>query len=184
MNMQTAPDERVLWQGQPAQGFHFAPQDLFAVPFAAFWLLIVIGIFSAIIFGQAQSVDPIAFIVMPLFLLVGLYMLVGRFLIDRAARRRTHYRLTNQRVIIESGLFKTNLRSVSLAVVPEIQFRSGRKGRGTIRFGSPGPFSMMPPSWPGASQFSAPAFDGIEDAERIYGLALGAQKEAQIKRAK
>ncbi len=101
---------------------------------------------------------------------------------DPAARRRTHYYLTNQRALIESGLFRPSRRSVSLAAVPEIRVRMGRKGRGSVQFGSPSVFGMMPPSWPGASQFLPPAFDDIDDAERVYGLAVSAQRDMQTGR--
>jgi hypothetical protein len=123
--------------------------------------------------------DPAFYLIMPFFLLIGLYMLFGRFLVDRVARRRTHYYLTTQRAVIEGGLFRPNHRSISLAASPEIRFRGRRNGRGTVQFGSASMFGMMPPSWPGASQFLPPAFDDIDEAERVYNLALKAQREAQ-----
>lgn len=174
--------ERIIWQGQPVQGIRLAPQDAFAIPFAAFWLLIIVSIFVITITGAAENVDPLTYVILPIFLLIGLYMLAGRFVVDAAARRRTRYYLTDQRVLIESGLFRPSRRSVSLAAIPEIRIRAGRKGRGTVQFGSPSLFGMMPPSWPGASQFLPPAFDDIEDAERIYGLALSAQRDIQTRR--
>jgi hypothetical protein len=182
MTTDIAPGERIIWQGQPTQGIRFAPQDAFAVPFAAFWLLMVLAIFLTAATGQMTNVDPMTYVVLPFFLLIGLYMLFGRFLVERAARRRTHYILTSQRALIESGLFRRSRRSVSLAAVPEIRFRAGRKGCGTVQFGTPSMFGMMPPSWPGASQFLPPAFDDIEGAERVYNLALSAQREAQAGR--
>jgi hypothetical protein len=183
MAIQTAPGERVIWQGQPAQGIHFSPQDAFAVPFSLFWLFIVVAIFVVTLSGQATNVDPLTYVILPFFLLIGLYMAFGRFLFDRAARRKTRYYLTNQRALIESGLFRSSRRSVNLAAVPEIRFRSGRNGKGTVQFGtSAGPFGMMPSSWPGAAQFLPPSFDGIEGAERVYELALTAQREAQAGR--
>lgn len=179
MAIEIAPGERIIWQGQPVQGVRLAPQDAFAIPIAAFWLFIVLAIFLLAITGEAENVDPLTYVILPVFLLIGLHMLAGRFLVDRAARQRTHYYLTNQRALIESGLFRPNRRSVSLAAVPEIRVRAGRKGRGTVQFGTPSLFGMMPPSWPGASQFLPPAFDDIEDAERVYSLAVSAQREMQ-----
>jgi hypothetical protein len=182
MAIDLAPGERIIWQGQPKQGFRLSPQDVFAVPFAAFWLFIVSMIFLLAITGQAKDVDPVAYIIIPIFLLVGLYMLFGRFVVDRATRRRTYYFLTTERALIEGGLFRPSRRSVSLSAAPEIRFRGRTNGRGTVQFGSPSMFGMMPPSWPGASQFLPPAFDDIDDAERVYSLALKAQREAQTQR--
>ncbi|MBO9622404.1 MAG: PH domain-containing protein [Sphingomonas sp.] len=163
------------------QGIRFAPQDVFAIPFAAFWLFVVLAIFGAVTLGQPEEVQPMFWFVLPVFLLVGLHMLFGRFLVDRAARRRTHYWLTTERAVIESGLFRTSSRSVSLAALSEIRFRAGRNRRGTVQFGSAGPFGMVPPSWPGADQFLSPAFNDIDDAQRVYDLTLATQRGIQSK---
>lgn len=179
MAIDLAPGERIIWQGQPTQGFRLVPQDAFAVPFAAFWLLMVSVIFLSAFAGEMKDVDPMAYVILPFFLVIGLYMLFGRFIIDRAARRRTFYYLTTERAFIEAGLFRPSRRSVSLAAAPEIRFQGRRSGRGTVQFGSQSIFGMMPPSWPGASQFLPPAFDDIEDAEHVYNLALTAQREAK-----
>ena len=183
MALDLGPGERVIWQGQPAQGFRFAAQDAFAVPFAAFWLLTVLVIFGLILSGGATDVAPVAYIILPVFISVGLYMLFGRFIVDRSARRRTKYYLTNQRALIEAGLIRATLSSVSLAALPEVKFRSGRRGRGTIQFGAaPGLFGMMPTSWPGARQYLPPMFENVEDGQRVFQLALSAQREAQARR--
>lgn len=181
MAIDLAPGERIIWQGQPTQGFRLAPQDAFAVPFAAFWLFMVSVMFLSASTGEMTVVDPLAYLIMPVFLIIGLYMLFGRFLVDRSARRRVYYYLTTERAVIDGGMFRPSRRSVSLAAAPEIRFRGRRSGRGTIQFGSANTFGMMPPSWPGASQFLPPAFDDIEDAERIYSLALATQRSLQRK---
>lgn len=176
--MTPGPGERILWQGQPVQGLRFAPVDIFAVPFTAVWLGIVVVAFSAAVQEPEARSNPMLFFMIPLFVGVGLHMLVGRFVVDIFARRRTRYFLTNQRAVIESGLFRSSVSSVSLATAPEIRLQGGRSGRGTVHFGSSGLFGMMPPNWPGISQHLPPAFHDIEDAEQIYGRALTAQREA------
>jgi hypothetical protein len=183
MPLELAPTERMIWQGQPAQGFRLSLQDAFAIPFAALWLFIVLVIFGATLSGQATEVSPLTYVMLPIFVLVGLHMLVGRFLVDRAARRKTQYYLTTQRALIETGLFRRAQSSTSLAALPEIKFRAGRRGRGTIQFGAPpGIFGMMPSNWPGARQFFPPTFEDVEDAGRVFKLALDAQREAQVRR--
>lgn len=179
MTIDLAPGERIIWQGQPTQGFRLTPQDAFVMPFAVFWLLIVSMMVLSTFTGETKDVDPLAYIIMPVFLTVGLYMLFGRFLVDRAARRHIHYFLTTERAVIEGGIFRPSRRSVSLAAAPEIRFQRRRSGRGTVQFGSANMFGMVPPSWPGASQSLPLAFDGIKDAERIYNLAVTTQRSLQ-----
>lgn len=180
MNIPMMPGERLIWKGKPAQGFRFTPQDIFAIPFALFWLFMVLATLVFLPGEEAPGTGPIVYAILPLFVLIGLYMLIGRFLIDRMMRRRTSYFLTNQRAVIESGLFGSTRRSVNLAAVAEVRFRQGRRGKGTLQFGGSGPFGMMPTGWPGASQFLPPAFDGIEDAARVYDLVISAQRDARM----
>lgn len=93
-------------------------------------------------------------------------------------RKNTRYILTNRRAIIESGAFRQTTQSVTLTATSEIVFREGRNGRGSLEFGSGmgGPFGMLPRNWPGAGRYMPPAFDGIEDARRVYTLALEGQR--------
>jgi hypothetical protein len=64
--------------------------------------------------------------------------------------------------------------------VPEILLHRERGGRGTIQFGASSPMhSFLPPSWPGGGRFLAPVFEGVQDAERVYQLALSGQQQAR-----
>ncbi|WP_150131421.1 hypothetical protein [Caulobacter mirabilis] len=179
MSLRIAPGETVLWQGRPAQGLRFLPQDVIAVPFAAFWLLVVLlsGLVAST--GEVAEFRPAAFVVFGLFLLIGLYALVGRFLVDVVGRRKTRYTLTSERAVIESGLLRSRVRSVDLTAMPEIRLQAGFKGRGAVHFGSTAIFyTMVPPSWPGAGQVLAPAFHDIDEPDHVHALAVAAQREA------
>lgn len=183
-NIELGPGERIIWQGQPVQGFRLAPQDTFALPFAAFWLFIVVMIFGSVLTTESADIDPLLYLIIPVFLLAGLHMLVGRFIVDRFARRRTHFYLTTERAVIESGLMSTSQRTVNLSAVPEIRIHERKDGRGTVQFGSPSlSMGMLPPSWPGASQFLPPAFDDIEEAQQVYRLALSTQRNLRTRNA-
>lgn len=177
--MQLGVGERVLWQGQPAPGINFAPQDIFIILFGIVWLLIAVGGAGAAIWS-GQETDPVAFIILPFFVLIGCYIIFGRFIVDAISRKKTKYVLTTQRAIIEEGLLATSERSVNLAAVQEIGLHRRQSGRGTISFGgATGPWMMMPRNWPGARQFMPPAFDGIDDVARIYELAIRAQRDSR-----
>ena len=104
-----SPDERLLWAGRPRRGvLFFRTADLFAIPLALVWC----GIISSVGFSMLSSAlrggsiawpSPIAVALMMLF---GLYMLVGRFLVDSRQREKTVYAVTSKRIIICSGLLK------------------------------------------------------------------------------
>jgi hypothetical protein len=181
MDFQLTSGERVIWRGAPGQGLRLHAQDWFAIPFAVVWLGIILSVFIASP-QDASGTDPAPYFILPFFLLIGVYILVGRFVIDMAARSRTEYALTNHRAIIESGVFRKSIRSVNLAAAPEIRLREGRGGRGTIEFSSGSPFAMVPRGWPGMSQYLPPAFDRIEDAASVYRMIIDAQRGAQSAR--
>ena len=181
MDFRLTLGERVLWRGAPRQGFRFQAQDWFAVPFAAVWLGLVLSFFFA---GEAApESDPAANFVLPFFLLVGVWMLAGRFIADMLGRSRTEYVLTNRRAIIEGGVFRRSMRSVNLAAAAEIRLQHGRNGQGTIEFGNGSTFGMMlPRGWPGAAQYMPPAFELIDNVESVYATVLDAQRDAQLNR--
>ena len=178
MNSQLAPGETILWRGGPAPGLRFSTGDIFAIPFTLFWLGTVAAIGIGIGTADNGRADPIGWLIFPVFLAVGLYMLIGRFVVDIITRKRISYTLTNKRAIIEGGLLSTRTRSITLGATPEIGFSEGRGGRGTVEFGTiaAGPFGMLPRNWPGAARYFPPAFEGIEDARRVYALALQGQR--------
>src|SRR5262245_56900012 len=138
-------NERVFWRGKPATGIRLRGSDAYLIPFSLLW-----GGFA--IFWEASVLtipkdQPVGF-VFPLFgipfVLVGLYFIFGRFIFDARSRAKTEYAVTNQRVIIKSGLFSRKIKSLNLNSMPEISFTEKSNGSGTITFGeSTSPWGMM-----------------------------------------
>jgi hypothetical protein len=174
-----AQDERVLWQGAPVSGLQFRPQDLFAVPLVLLWFIGVSWVLFRPPSGQEVNVDPSTYVICFMFMLIGLYLLVGRFYLDVLNRKKTQYMLTDKRAVISSGVFRRSVESISLVAASQIVYREGARGRATIEFGAASMFGMLPRSWPGAARYLPPAFDLIEEGRRVYEMVLAAQREAQ-----
>jgi hypothetical protein len=158
------PDEEVLWVGRPRQGLHLTPLDAFQIPFSLMW-----GGFA--IFWETQVLRmgaPLFFALwgMP-FVAVGLYLIAGRFFVDRALRARTYYGLTSGRVIVVKAGRRRAITSVDLGAEPRFHLSEGRRGRGTIAWGSAS--SRRIPAVPNR-------FEGIEDARAVYSKLLEAQR--------
>ena len=174
LRLHLSPGERVLWMGQPIRGLRFTASDVLFVPFSFLW-----GGFA--LFWEAQVVRSSAPLLFRLwgipFVLVGLYLIIGRFFHDAWRRSRTLYALTDQRAIIVGGGIQQRLRSLALRSLPEISISDERGGRGTITFGSAThPFGLFGrSSWPGTGQTAAPAFEGIESARSVHELIRNAQ---------
>jgi hypothetical protein len=165
-------DERLLWKGRPRGGIRLRSSDAYLIPFSLLWGgFAIFWEFSALF--TVPKKDPTVW-VFPLFgvpfVLVGLYLVFGRFFVDARMRARTEYGLTNRRAIIVSGLFSTTVKSIDLRSTPEITLTEKADRSGTITFGSAPSYGRMQynPWLPGGS--AQPTFDMIEDARNVYAL--------------
>jgi len=165
--------ERLLWQGRPRGGIRLRGTDGYLIPFSLVWAGFV---FFAAFAGVRQGLNSgpggwSALIPLSPFIVIGLYILMGRFFVDAMLRARTEYGLTNRRAIIISGYFSTNVKSVDLRATPEILLRERRDGSGTITFGAI-PFGgwMQYNPWGFGSSSATPSFDMIEDVRSVYKI--------------
>ena len=168
--------ERLLWSGRPRQGLRLRPADALLIPFSLMW-----GGFA--IFWEAMVLRtgaPFFFKLWGIpFVLVGLYIIFGRFLTDAQQRGRTVYGVTNERVIIISGLLKETVTSLNLRSLSDLSLSERSDGSGTISLGPSSPYAWFASSgWPGTRQQMPPALDGIPNARAVYETIRQAQKAA------
>jgi hypothetical protein len=94
------PQEEVLWAGGPDATVLFSSADVFVVPFSLMWGAFVIFWEVAVV----SSGGPAFFVAWGIpFVLIGLYMIFGRFIYKRRQRRRTLYAITDQRALALVG---------------------------------------------------------------------------------
>ncbi len=167
-------DERLLWSGMPRQGVRLRASDAMMIPFSLMW-----GGFS--FFWEYMVVQSHAGPFFTLwgipFVVMGVYLIAGRFFVDSAQRARTFYGLTDQRVLIVGGLMGRSTRSVALGQLGEVVLDERPDGSGTISFGATSGFFAMwrGTSWPGMGNRMTPCFDLIDDARRVHGLIRDAE---------
>ena len=115
------------------------------------------------------------------FVLVGLYLIVGRFWVDQRQRENTVYAVTSERVFIRSGLFSKRTKSLSIDTVSDVSLSEQSNGAGFITFGPVPPFIawMNGASWPGFGHQSVPSFELASDARKVYEIVRGAQRAAK-----
>jgi hypothetical protein len=181
--------ESLLWSGQPLRKIIFHQRDLFAIPFsllwggfAIFWEWGVTGHFG----NSGNSHSPPTFFTLwgiP-FVIMGQYLIWGRFVYTAWKKGRTYYAVTNKRVIVVSiGLsrklidgYLRNLDSASLTLRSD--------GIGTIEFAA-APFAISNWSFSQRNRsnqmdidLSSLAFFDIPDARAVYQLIQTQREQA------
>ena len=169
-------DEELIWAGQPKQGITFGWADLFLVPFSMLWS----GFVFFFLFTVINSYAPIVvYLFLIPFVLMGIYMLIGRFIFDAESRKRTVYGITNERVIIISGVFRSSIQSFSISTLSNISITEKSDRSGTILLGNDMWFMGMlrGSGWPMANTRMAPALEMIQNAMAVYKQIVAIQKE-------
>ena len=167
--------EQVLWSGRPPGGLLLRGADVFLVPFSLVWAAGVLNFSCGI--SRVNNAPMMFSLVGAFFTAVAAYMTFGRFWIDTMRRDGTRYAVTNQRVIIRSGILRPGFTSLSLRNLGVVSLREGTDGTGSITFGASGaPFSSMyeGTAWPGVRQPTQ--FERIPGARRVHDIILEAQK--------
>jgi hypothetical protein len=183
--------ERLLWSGQPKQGLRLQAGDALLIPFslmwggfAIFWEASALGLVTMSHQHVPHVGDPpppgppifMAIWGIP-FVLVGLYMIVGRFFVDAAARRKTWYGVTDQRLIILKSLFNRSVSSFDYAQLAALNLTERGDRSGDITFGAP----FVPADFGTRSnrRTMIPGFYLLPDARRIYDVIRSAQQAAK-----
>ena len=111
------------------------------------------------------------------FVALGFYIMIGRFFVDAKSRERIFYGVTNDRIIIISGIFARQIKSLQLRTLADVTLSERADRSGSITFGSTNFFGWCYAgnSWPGTGRYSPPMFDMIESAKDVYEIIRAAQ---------
>ena len=166
--------ERLLWSGMPQQGLRLRPADFFMVPFSLLW-----GGFA--VFWEYSAVSngaPWFFTLWGVpFVLIGIYIIIGRFFVDSYQRSRTFYGVTDQRVIIRGGgLMGRELKSLSIQNLNELSLSERSDHSGSITFGPSNQYAMRFGS--GMGRKLPPSLDQISNVRAVYELIRETQRSA------
>ncbi len=130
-------DERLFWAGQPKQGLVCSGRDVFLIPFSLLWggfaLFWNLQVWSFPATGPGQPDWFFRLWGLP-FLIVGIYLIIGRFIHDAALRKNTVYGVTDQRVLVIRGLTSGKLSSLDIGRLPKLDLTEHKDGTGTIDF--------------------------------------------------
>jgi len=157
-------DEKLLWTGSPMKGVIFRKADIFLIPFSLLWC----GFAIFWIIMASKSGGLFALFGVP-FVIIGLIFVFGRFIIDSKQRENTIYGITDNRIIIKSGVFKQNVKSLNIPTLTNIELTEKGDGSGTITIGPKNPMNMMSEGmewWPGVK--TTPSLALIPEVRKVY----------------
>jgi len=187
------PGERLLWSGQPKQGVRLQAGDIFMIPFslmwggfAIFWEASVLGLTGlnhhpARPSGNAGGVPLFMALWGIPFVVVGLYMIFGRFFYDAALRRKTWYGITDRRLVVLKSLFTKNMSSFDYSTLTNLNLVERSDRSGDVLFGTPSPMNAFSnSSWPRSSRYPiVPGFYLLPDARDVYNQIREIQRRAK-----
>jgi len=179
--------ESVLWAGQPQGSVIFHKEDAFLIPFsllwggfAIFWEAGVSGLWGSHskgswLFGMIWGIP---------FVVVGQYLIWGRFVYTAWLKRRTYYAVTNRRVVVVQEGWKRQVASAYIDSLPSLIKEGGSNGIGMLRFG---PAQSMWSNnrgwgtWNALNVSDQPAFVDIEDVDSVYRLVSDLRERSRTK---
>lgn len=166
------PGEALLWQGAPARGVRVRPSDLmvsafglFFAGFAIFWVYM-----ASSIGGDAPAGIGYVFPLFGLpFVVVGLYLVFGRFLWRAYVRSRTRYALTTRRAIVAKDAFGRSLKSWPITDAGQVEYQPGAEA--TIFFAT-----EMRRGSKGREYQVRHGFEYIAEGDHVYRLIRAIQQ--------
>jgi hypothetical protein len=168
--------EKLLWAGRPVQGIVFAAIDWYLIPFSIVWLGLTLGIFGSASQGQA---NPMGGLMGLFFVGIGIYMLVGRYIVDWLYRSGVFYGVTDRRAVILSGIFSRSVHSIDFASLTGLKLEERGDGSGTIFFGDQSPYAHYQQwnvTWGGVSNTQ---FFRVPEVKKAYEIVRDAMRRAK-----
>ncbi len=171
-------NEKLVWTGRPKTGIVFRSSDIFLIPFSLLWCGFSIFWFTTALTSGA----PFIFAMFGLpFVVIGIIMVFGRFIIDAKQREKTYYGLTDDRIIIKYGIYTKSIKSLNIKTLSDIAYVEKNDGSGTINFGQNNPIMISSNGmnwWPGVN--GTPSLDLIQDVRQVYNKIVEIQKGHKV----
>ena len=153
--------ERVLWNGRALPDLRLESGSLRHSAFG--FVFFGVAVASLLAAGKESTVFPVLW-TLP-FVLVGIYHFVGHFFWSALCRRYTEYAVTNQRVVVRSGILSKTTQSIEYRKIRTLTLTEKSDGSGTIQFGESNAVDAGE-----AITSSATRMEAVPDARSVYGI--------------
>lgn len=185
------PGEAIVWTGKPEIGVIFHREDALLIPFsllwggfAIFWEMAVSG---RQLWGfPSHTSNPSSFGMIwgAAFVLIGQYLIWGRFIYAAWQKRSTLYAVTNLRVIAMQTGWPRRIASAYIESLPALIKEIRARGIGTLRFTPAGSLLSRRAgwtAWSGSDASGFPSFADVADVDALYQIVAGIRAKEQKK---
>jgi hypothetical protein len=165
----------------------FHKEDALLIPFSLMWGGFAIFWESSVlaIGGHGVKGAPPFFVLWGIpFVIIGQYLIWGRFLYAWWLKNRTYYAVTNQRVLVVQNSWKRQMASAYIDSLPTVLKEGNRSGTGTLRFAQAVPISGRSNGWGAWNSLSVggvPTFLDIDDVDYVYRLVSDLREKTRSK---
>lgn len=163
-------NETLLWTGTPPRGLVLRQSDAILIPFSILWC----GF--AIFWEVGVLTTPSSPLIMKLmgipFVLVGLFIVGGRFWWDAKRRATTSYGVTNERAIIVWVFPRRSVKSLRITSLAEVNITERPDGSGTLTFG---PTDTIWGWAPRKGENASPEFERIPNVRSVLEIIRAQQ---------
>jgi hypothetical protein len=162
------PSERLLWSGRPQPGLMLQKADHILIPFSLIW----VGFTSYLVWARLPgSADIGLWITLMLMLVVGSYLLIGRFFHDAHIRSHITYGVTDRRILFLRQRRAAAFMALDIKALTALKLKLGKNNRGTIIFSKEKLWIKRRNFEDSNVDFGPwPRFLGVENAKTIYEL--------------
>jgi hypothetical protein len=175
------PGESIKWSGRPRQGLLLKRNDAVLIPFSLLWCGFAVFWTTKVVESHAPL---FAQLFGGLFVLIGFYLVVGRFPADALGRAGTYYAITDSRLLIAKTWPRKSIAAAPLSSLINLSMVEHADGRATILAGASGdgPYSYQTTN---ASQGNTvthrvdrrKALNFIENGHEAFGLLQQATRQ-------
>lgn len=183
--------ESIVWAAKPNANVVFHKEDGFLIPFSLLWggfaIFWEMGVMGLGPFGTHTD-QPWKFGVIwgvP-FVLVGQYLIWGRFLYAFWKKAHIYYAITNRRVIAVQSAPSRRVASAYLDTLPTLVKSVRSNGIGTVTFAQTEPAWSRQRgwgTWDPVSVGDVPSFVDVNDADEVYRLVADLREKARTAKA-
>ena len=163
--------ERVLWSGRPGLGIRVRHGDIIMIPFSLAWAgFVIFWLYRAFQEGQ-----PFFFRFWGIpFLLIGAYLVMGRFPADARRRGRTYYCVTDQRVIVL--VQPDSCTTFNLRTLPGLTLTERPDGTGDVVLANTDGRYVATGGWVPRGSVAPTMLEFLESPRNVYDIISRAQQ--------